>query len=236
MLVLLFAYGGYEAALNPTGEARNPRRDVVFALFVAIAVLTVLYTLLQLIVVAALPDAAHSDRPLADVARVLMGPAGAAFISVGALISVYGYISANMLTVQRSLFALAERGDFPAVFAAVHPRFHTPYVSIVVFAVLVWGFAQFASFSWNVTLSAVARILYYAAICAAVPVLRRRHPGASAWRLPGGMSLPVLGVLICVVLLTRVDFSKSAILAVTIGIGMINWFVVRKRIAPRSAG
>src|SRR6266480_6276885 len=106
MLLLLFAYGGYEAALNPMGEARDPRRDAAFALFVALLILIALYALLQLIVVGVLADAAGSARPLADAARVLMGPAGAALISAGALISVYGYISANMLTVPRGIFAL----------------------------------------------------------------------------------------------------------------------------------
>jgi basic amino acid/polyamine antiporter, APA family len=229
MLLLLFAYGGYEAALNPMGEAKDPRRDVAFALFAAIGVLTLVYSLLQLIVVGALPDAAHSTRPLADVARVLMGAPGAAFISVAALLSVYGYLSANMLTVPRSLFALAERGDFPRSFAAVHPRFRTPYLSIAVFALLVWAFSQFASFSWNVTLSAVARILYYGAMCAAVPVLRRLQPEAPAFRLRGGVLLPTLGVLICLILLSRVDFSQSAILLATIGIALANWFIVRGR-------
>jgi amino acid transporter len=229
MLLLLFAYGGYEAALNPMGEARTPRGDVAFALFVALAILTVLYATLQWVVVSVLPDPAHSTRPLADAARVIMGQSGAALISVGALVSVYGYISANLLTVPRSIFALAERGDFPAVFAAVHPRWRTPYVSIAVFALLLWAFTQFASFSWNVTLSAVARILYYAGICAAVPVLRRMQPGAAAFRLPGGLALPVLGVAICALLLTRADFSKSLILFATFGIGLINWLLVRER-------
>ena len=81
MLLLLFAYGGYEAALNPMGEARDPRRDAAFALFVALLILTALYALLQLIVVGVLADAAHSARPLADAARVVIGPAGAALIS-----------------------------------------------------------------------------------------------------------------------------------------------------------
>ena len=229
MLLLLFAYGGYEAALNPMGEARNPRRDVAFALFVALAILTVLYATLQWIVVSVLADPAHSARPLADAARVIMGPSGAAFISVGALISVYGYISANLLTVPRSIFALAERGDFPAVFGAVHPRWRTPYVSIAVFAALLWAFSQFAGFSWNVTLSAVARIFYYVGMCAAVPVLRRLQPGAAAFRLPGGLVFPVLGVAICLLLLTRVDFSKSVILFATIAVGLINWLLVRER-------
>jgi APA family basic amino acid/polyamine antiporter len=229
VLLLFFAYGGYEAALNPMSEATDPRRNAVFALFVGLFIVTLLYTMLQFTVVGVLPDAAHSDRPLADAARVLMGPSGAVLISAGALISVYGYLSANMLTVPRSTFALAEVGDFPAWFAAVHPRFHTPHVSIAVFALLIWSFALFGSFSWNITLSAVARLVYYGAVCAAVPVLRRRQPEAATFRVPGGMILPALGIMICGALLTRVDFTKSLILLATIVVALLNWLVVRNR-------
>ncbi|MGP8033004.1 MAG: APC family permease [Steroidobacteraceae bacterium] len=229
MLLLFFAYGGYEAALNPMGEARDPRRDAGFALFVALIIVTLIYTALQLIVVGALPDAAHSERPLADVARVLMGPAGAVLVSIGALISVYGYLSANLLTVPRGTFALAEGGDFPAAFAAIHPRFRTPHLSILAIAIAIWAFALLGSFTWNVTLSAVARLFYYAAVCAAVPVLRRRQPAAALFRLPGGDVLPVLGVLICLALLTRVDFSKSLILLAVILTAGVNWLLVRGR-------
>jgi basic amino acid/polyamine antiporter, APA family len=229
MLLLLFAYGGYEAALNPMGEARNPRGDVAFALFAALAIVTVLYSLLQWVVVGVLAEPAHSQRPLADVMRVVSGEPGAALISIGALVSVYGYLSANMLTTPRGIFAPAQNGDFPALLAAIHPRWRTPYVSIVLFAVLLWGFSQFASFSWNVTLSAVTRVVYYAGICAAVPVLRRRQPEAAAFRLPGGLTLPVIGMVICVVLVTRVDFGKSVILLVTVAAALINWGLVRDR-------
>ena len=229
MLLLLFAYGGYEAALNPMGEARNPRGDVAFALFAALAIVTVLYSLLQWVVVGVLVEPAHSQRPLADVMRVIWGESGAALISIGALVSVYGYLSANMLTTPRGIFAPAQNGDFPALLAAIHPRWRTPYVSIVLFAVLLWGFSQFASFSWNVTLSAATRVVYYAGICAAVPVLRRRQPEAAAFRLPGGLTLPLIGMVICVVLVTRVDFGKSVILLVTVAAALINWGLVRDR-------
>jgi basic amino acid/polyamine antiporter, APA family len=229
VLLLIFAYGGYEAALFPMGEARDPRHDAGFALFVALLVVAFLYTVLQLVVVGALPDAARSERPLADVARVMMGQAGAALISIGALISVYGYLSANLLAGPRGTFALAERGDFPARFAAIHPRFHTPYVSITVYALLVWAFALLGSFTWNVTLSAVARLFYYGAVCAAVPVLRVKQPDAAAFRLPGGMLVPALGVLICTALLTRVDFSKSLILLAVILTATVNWLLARGR-------
>jgi len=200
-------------------------------LFVAFVVIALLYTLVQLIVVHVLPDPAHTSRPLADVARVLMGPAGAVFISLGALISVYGYLSANMLGAPRSIYAPAERGDFPRWLAAVHPRFRTPHVSIMVYASLLWLFALFGSFSWNVTLSAVGRLCYYAAVCAAVPVLRRRQPEAASFRVPGGLLLPALGVVVCLALLTQVDFSKSLILAAAIGVAVLNWLAVRNRSA-----
>ena len=237
VLLLIFAYGGYEAALFPMGEAKDPRHDVGFALFAALLVVALLYTVLQIVVVDALPDAAHSARPLADVARVMMGQGGAALISVGAMVAVYGYLSANLLGGPRGTFALAERGDFPAIFAAIHPRFRTPYFSIIAYAALVWAFALFGSFAWNLTLSAVARLFYYGAVCAAVPVLRAKQPGAAAFRLRGGPFVPVCGVLICLTLLTRVDFSKSLILLAVILTAAVNWLLVRGRgtMAPGGA-
>jgi basic amino acid/polyamine antiporter, APA family len=229
LLLLVFAYGGFETALAPMGEAKDPRRDAPFALFTALLVCTTLYALIQWVVVGVLPDAAHSERPLADVARVAVGSLGAALVAVGALISFYGYLSAKILAMPRVTFALAEQGDFPLAFAAIHPRFRTPYVSILVFAALVWGFALSGEFKWNVTLSAVARLLYYAVCCAALPVLRRKEPGNARFHLPAGNLLAALGVLMCAALVTRVDFGQSLIVAATITLGCLNWLAVRNR-------
>jgi basic amino acid/polyamine antiporter, APA family len=229
VLLLVFAYGGFETALAPMGEAKNPRRDAPFALFAALAVCTVLYALIQWVVVGVLPDAAQSPRPLADVARVAVGAFGAALVAVGALISFYGYLSAKILGMPRGTYALAEQGDFPKAFAAIHPRFHTPYVSILAFAVVVWGFALSGEFKWNVTLSAVARLLYYAVCCAALPVLRRKHTGTTGFRLPAGDLFAGLGVLMCAALATQIDRSQSLIVAATIAVGLLNWLAVRNR-------
>jgi APA family basic amino acid/polyamine antiporter len=229
VLLLVFAYGGFETALAPMGEAKDPRRDAPFALFAALLACTVLYALIQWVVVGVLPDAAHSERPLADVARIAVGSFGAALVAVGALISFYGYLSAKILGMPRVTFALAEQGDFPKVFAAIHPRFHTPYVSILVFAALVWVFALSGEFKWNVTLSAVARLLYYGLCCAALPVLRRKQIGNAAFRLPAGNFFAGLGVFMCAALVTRVDFGQSLILLATIAIGLLNWWTVRNR-------
>jgi APA family basic amino acid/polyamine antiporter len=211
MLLLVFAYGGFETALAPMSEAKNPRRDAPFALFTALAVCAVIYALIQWVVVGVLPDAAHSQRPLADVVRLAVGPAGAALVAVGALVSFYGYLSAKILAMPRVPFALAEQGDLPKAFAAVHRR----------------------DFKWNVTLSAVARLLYYGVGCAALPILRRKEPeGASAmFRLPAGNFFAVLGVILCAILVTRVDFGQSLILVVTIALALANWAVVAHRSA-----
>ncbi len=227
MLLLLFAFGGFESALNPLGEARDPRRDAGFALATALACLIVLYTLLQWIVIRVLPDAAHSSKPLADVAGVALGPHGAAVVAVGAVLSVYGFISANLLTAPRALWALAASGEFPRALARVHPRFRTPHLAIMVFALLAWGFSVAASFDWNVTLSAVSRLGFYGAVCVAVPVLRRLQPGLALVRLPGGWLLPAAGTLICGALLTRVDFTKSLVLGATAVVILANWLIVR---------
>ena len=228
LLLLFFAYGGYEAAMNPMGEARNPKRDAPFALFVALAIITLVYTLIQWVVVGVLPASLHTDRPLAEAARILLGRGGASLVALGAMVSVYGYLSANFLTGPRATFAFAEQGDFPRWFATVHPKFRTPHFSIVAFAALCWILALAGSFTWNVTLSAVSRLFYYAAVCAALPGLRRKQPDAAWLKIPAGSALAALGILICVVLLTGANFSKSLVLLVTIVVALLNYLAVRK--------
>ncbi|HUJ94146.1 MAG TPA: amino acid permease [Terriglobales bacterium] len=236
-LLLMFSYGGFESGITPMSEAKNPRRDAAFALFVALATCTLLYAVIQWIVVRTLANPALSERPLDDVARIVLGDVGPVFIAIGAFISTYGYLSANMLAVPRLTFALGERGDFPSIFASVHPRFHTPYFSILVFAALTWALALLGSFSWNVLLSAVSRLFCYGLVCAAVPVLRHKQPGASGFRLPFGLFFPVLGAGFCLLLIMgyclqsgrQANLTGSLILLATIVAAFANWAWVSRR-------
>lgn len=229
MVFLIFAYGGFEAALVSAGEAKNPRRDMPFGLFAALITCAVIYGLIQWVVVGVLPDPGHSERPLADVARIVMGHGGAALIAVGALLSIYGYLSGNMLATPRITFALAERGDFPSPFALLHSRFRTPYFSIFAFALLVWLLAVFGSFAGNATLSAGSRLFYYGVVCAALPALRKKQKTPPAVRIPGGTAVAILGMLICMGLLTRIEYNKSWILLAAVAVALLNWLLVRKR-------
>jgi APA family basic amino acid/polyamine antiporter len=229
ILLLVYAYGGFETAITPMSEAKNPQRDAAFGLIVALVACTLIYWLIQWITVVLLPNAGTSDRPIADVARLVLGEKGAFIVSVGVLVSLYGYLSAKILAVPRVTYALAEGGDFPGIFAAVHSRFRTPYFSILVFGVLIWLLAALGSFRWNLTLSAVARLTYYGVGCAALPVLRRKQPKTAVFHLPGGLIFSILGVAICLVLLTQVDLSKSLILVATVLVAFLNWLWVRRR-------
>jgi APA family basic amino acid/polyamine antiporter len=166
ILLLVFAYGGFEAALLPLGEARDPRRDAPIALFAALGLCALLYGLVQVVVIAALADPGASPRPLAVAAAVFLGPIGAGLLAAGALISVYGYLAAAMVNVPRLIYAMAAEGDLPARVGAVHPRFRTPHVSVILFALTVWALASAGSFLQNLSLSAVSRLLTYGAICA----------------------------------------------------------------------
>jgi amino acid transporter len=237
VLILFYGLGGFETALAPMGEAKDPRRDAPIALGAAIILSTALYAVILWVVVSTLPHPESSTRPLADVARVFSGSAGAALVSIGAIISVYGILSAKILAMPRLAFALAEHGDLPRVLATVHSRFRTPYVALLVWTIGFWGFALAGRFEWNLTLSAVARLFYYAAVCAALPVLRRKQPGEARLSVPAGPVFSALGVIICLVLVTQVDFGQAMILWVTIVIAFLNWLWVGKnRVEVRTAG
>ena len=227
MVLLIFAYGGFESALAPMSEAKNPGRDAAFALFVALIACTAIYALVQWVVVGVLGAGAVTDRPLAEVARITMGNRGAALVALGALVSVYGYLGAKMLGMPRLTFALAKGGDLPRLFGAVSPSFHTPWFSILFYAAVVWGLAIAGSFAWNVTLSVIARLFYYAVVCAALILLRRKRPLGNGFRMPGGSLLALVGIGIAVALATQADLSKALILGATVGAALLNWLWAR---------
>lgn len=227
MLLLVFAYGGFESAMVPLGEAKDPRRDAPFALFTALLSCAAIYTLVQLVVMHTLSDPAHAERPLAAAAGAILGPAGAAVIAAGALFSTYGLISANMLNVPRLTFALAEQRDLPSFFAAVHPRFRTPHVSIAIFAAVFWALAVAGGFRWNLVLSTVARLFTYGVVCAALPALRRKEFAPAQLRLPFGPLFAATGLAFSVAVASRMGKGDLAVLCVTTLAAAINWRLMR---------
>jgi APA family basic amino acid/polyamine antiporter len=177
----------------------------------------------QVVVVGVLPLESMTERPLATTANEFLGRSGGLLMAAGAVLSIYGLLSASFLNVPRLTYALAERGDFPAFFAKVHPRFRTPYVSILVYGVLTWAFAVWGNFAWNASLSAVARLLVYISICLALLVFRRRSRQAPAFRLPGALAFSLAGTAFCLFLMFRMGRAELVVLTITALLAAATW-------------
>src|SRR5206468_3127702 len=145
---------------------RNPQRTIPISLIVAMGACIGVYTLVQFFVVATIGTSA-TERPLAAAAAVLIGSRGRTFVEIAAMISAYGWLSASMLNAPRLLFSMADRGELPGLFGKLHPRFNTPHLSIVAFAVLAWLLALTGTFRWAVILSAGAAMIFDGVVCAA---------------------------------------------------------------------
>jgi amino acid transporter len=241
LLLLMFAYGGFESALIPLGEAKNPKKDAPFALMAGLSLVTLVYLAAQVTVLATLTDPDANNRPLAAAARVIVGGKGAAFMTLAALLSTYGWLASNMLNVPRLTMSMADQGDLPSFFNRIHPVFRTPYISIIFFAVLSAVLAVQAGLVSNLSLSAVSRLFTYGAVCAALPVFRRwdrERPGAvdlPGYRAPAGNVVAAIGVLISLVLISRMTAREAMTLALVVVIATAHWLTVRAKGKAQSA-
>lgn len=231
MLLLSFAYGGFEGAMIPLGEARNPRRDAPFALIVGFGIVVAIYVAVQVAVLVTVPDPGATQRPLAAAARAMAGTPGAVAATALVVVSVLGWMAAAMLNVPRLTVAMAQDGMLPAALARVHPSFGTPVWSIVLFGGLAWALAISGSLLQNVSLSVVARLIAYIAVCAALLRFRRMDREGSIApalvRVPGGM---VIGAVACVLLLIVLAQSQRRELlsvAVVMLCAGVHWWRVR---------
>jgi len=223
ILLLVFAYGGFEAPLIPAGEARDPRSDSSFALLLALLLIASLYMLVQWVVIGVVPHVAGIPAPLVLAFRTLLGAPGATLASATAIVSVWGYVTGSVLQTPRVLFAMSERGDLPGGLAHLHPRFRTPDRSILLYASLTLCLGLYGSFAWNATLSAIVRLVTYGLTCAALPILRRQGP--SGFRLPSAGFFVPASVAFCLWLLSTRTFRQAWILLaiVLVGSGVFLW-------------
>lgn len=223
LLLLIYSYGGYEDALAPTGEVKEPRRTIPFGLAAGLLVCALVYTLLQFVIVATIGTVA-SDRPVVDTASQLIGRGGALFVTVAVMVSTYGWLSAGILNAPRLAYSFAAQGDFPSFLGRLHPRFNTPAPAIVLYALLTCVLAVTGSFLWALVLSAGSMMILYGGVCAALIRLRKLQPEAAALRVPFGPYLALLGIGICVVLLTQLKPREALLMAITALIATANWW------------
>lgn len=229
ILVLMYAYVGFEGGLVPAGEAQNPRRDMPRALFWALGIVTILYVFVQAISVAVLPDIASSKRPLVDVGAALLGPAGAILIAAGVVASVGGNIAGAMLSAPRMTYIMARQHTLPAWFGRVSDRYRTPAASILVYGGLSFALAVWGSFAWLAGLTVLTRLLIYVLSISAIPYLRHSHRETpDRLVLPGGYAVPLLAIVVCGWLILQVKLSALAVTAAFLAVGLVLYTLARR--------
>ena len=221
VLLLIYAFSGFEMAAIPAGEVRNPQKDLPRALLIATAVVAFTYILIQVVCIGTLPGLATSTKPLADAGQRFMGTAGAAIISVGAVISIAGNLNIVLLSGSRVPFAIAEQKQLPSVISRIHRRFFTPHVAILITAAVMLVLTLKSSFVAALTISAIARLVTYAVTCAALPVLRRRADAPAAiFPVRGGtiIAIAALGLAIWLLVNSTLKEAITALIAAAVGI------------------
>jgi amino acid transporter len=222
VLLLIYAFTGFEMASIPAGEVRDPQRNLPRALLIAILVVATVYILIQVVCVGTLPGLATSERPLADAGSHFLGTAGGAIISAGAIISITGNLNIILLSGSRLPFAMAEQKQLPAFIGSVHQRFFTPYVSIIMTAGFMLFLTLKSSFVAALTISAIARLVTYGATCLSLPLFRARGTAPEpAFRLPGGTVIAILSLVLIIWLLLNSTLAEAQTAAAAGGVGLL---------------
>ncbi len=224
VLLLIYAFVGFEGPVVIAGETKEPKKMIPFGLIAGILIVTLVYIAIQVVSIGTLPGLATSERPLADASVIFLGPLGAGFITLGVLVSIFGNINTGLLTATRVLFAMSEQRDLPPVFDRTHPKFKTPHIAIIVTAVVMLILAIQSSFLTAVAIATIARLLFYATTCLALPIFRNRTDAPKAqFTALLGFAAAVLSIGLIVWLLTTVDYAKEG-LAVIVA-AAIGWII-----------
>lgn len=193
--IVIFAFSGIEGSVIPSGEVKNPSRTVPRATFLALGAATLLYLAVQFVALGIQGLELANDRttPLASAAGAVLGPVGRTVLIVGAVISMFGYLSANVLSEPRGLFAFSRDRFLPRVLATVHPRFHTPHIAIVLYGVVVACIALSGTFEQLAVFANLAALMLYFLCAIAAWILRRRNvrTDGEPFEAPGGALVPI---------------------------------------------
>ena len=221
--ILFYAFAGFETSLCVSGEFKNPKRTVPLGIFLGGTIVLIIYLLLQTVTQGILGAsiANFKDAPLAAVAEIIVGPVGTTILLFTAAISCFGSVSADVMATPRSLFAAANDGMFPKFLGKVHPKFSTPYLSVITYGILIFIFSVSGGFKQLAILASAAILLIYLAVILSTIKLRMRKTDVieKTFRIPGGLIIPVIGIAAIVWLLT--SLSKWEILSTLIFIAVV---------------
>ncbi|MEY2868294.1 MAG: hypothetical protein RIR01_718 [Bacteroidota bacterium] len=223
-LVLFFAFQGCESGIVVSGEVINPKRTIPKAIFISITAIVILYMLIQTVAQGVLGNQLpqHTATPLAATADVIFGPIGFVILTTGAAISMFGFLSGDILNNPRTLYALSRDRVIPIkALAKIHSSFATPYVAIIVYALLGLTIAVTGSFESLVVIASSSILMVYMGVVLAVIKLRYSQKAkADEFTIPGGLSIPILSIAIILYFLS--NLTQNEIIGTVISIGVLS--------------
>ena len=224
--VVFFAVFGYDTLTTAAEEAKHPQRDLPLAIILSLAISMALYLTISMV----LTGVAHystlnNDAPVANAFGALGLTWVRIAISTTAVTSIISVVFAFMLAAARIWHALARDGLLPAWFAKIHPRYGTPYRPTLLLGVITGLAAGFFSIGDLARLVNIGALSAFVVICAAILVLRHRHPEIPrAFRTPWVPLVPVLGIGFSIWLLTHLPWATWERFLIWVVVGLLVYF------------
>lgn len=201
MLLLFYAFIGFEAIVMTAGETQNPRRTIPMAMLKTVLIITVIYLLIMLVYVVVLPDDLDSGATLADVASRIVGPWGAVVMALTAVFSIGGNLAGSVLSASRLTLSMAEQHLLPQWFGRIHTKYASPANSVMFFGGIALAVALSGTFVKLAIASTLTRMVVYSVSIASLPIIKKKadpEVAASAFKLPGGYTIPVIALGLCI--------------------------------------
>src|SRR5881296_785486 len=225
VILLIFAFVGIEVALIPSGEVKNPARTVPRSAYLALVITTLIYLMIQLVAQGTLGSdlGNHPDAPLAESAAQFLGNLGRTILLAGASISAFGFVTSDILSSPRMIFAFGRDGALPQFFAHVHPRYRSPDVAIITYAVLAFALSVTGTFEQLAVLSNVAVLLMYLLCCAGCWFLVQRdiRTEGQPFNFPGMKIVPALAIIAIIWILAHATAREFVVTAIVLVLASI---------------
>lgn len=220
-ILLFYAFNGAESALNASGEIQNPSKTVPLGLLLGLGGILLLYVGLQTVAQGVLgPELANdTEAPLVAVATAVFGDWGGKMLIAGVVISIYSNLSGDLLGGPRIVFASSLDNNLPRFLGKVHPKYKTPHIAIIFFAVVIGMFALSGTFKYLAVVATGSLLLVDLGVILAVLRLRQRDglPKDGEFRLPFGPVIPLLSCAIVGWLLLQVPLNEAATIVTLVG-------------------
>ena len=195
VILVFYAFTGFESFVIATGEMENPKKNLPIALIVTLAVCAIMYILIQVVCVGVLGSTlAENSTPIADASDVFLGGYGKVFIGIATLISIFGINVGSSMITPRCASSLAEDGLLPAFMGKTN-KYGSPYIATILSVCICIPLVLSGSFEQLAVMSVVARFAQYIPTCLSILALRKREDIQGTFRVPFGPVIPVIAVI-----------------------------------------